>query len=246
MNTIYTADQYDTCYPPGIEKHWWTIARSAQVSRIVRAENKTGDVFLEVGCGKGLEVKALRTAGIDVYGVELADVQPLEGMESFVSSGMDAVQLPIAQREQVTGLLLLDVIEHLPDPITFLKKLESRFPKLSVVVIAVPASQELWSNFDVYYGHYRRYSTQMLKELGHTLGWELKKFGYFFHLLYIPIRVLSWLGVERKTVLHAPGSTLRWLHRLIASVNHLDNCILPRTIKGTSAFAVYRLRSRTA
>jgi len=138
MNTIYTADQYDTCYPPGIEKHWWTIARSAQVSRIVRAENKTGDVFLEVGCGKGLEVKALRTAGIDVYGVELADVQPLEGMESFVSSGMDAVQLPIAQREQVTGLLLLDVIEHLPDPITFLKKLESRFPKLSVVVIAVP------------------------------------------------------------------------------------------------------------
>jgi SAM-dependent methyltransferase len=241
MNTTYTEDQYDTCYPPGIERHWWTIARSAQVSRIVRVENNSGDVFLEVGCGKGLEVKALRKAGINVYGVELAAVQPLEGMEPFVSSGVDAIQLPIAQRERVTGLLLLDVIEHLPDPVAFLKKLESKFPKLSVVVIAVPASQELWSNFDEYYGHYRRYTTQMLEELGYTLGWELRKSGYFFHLLYIPIRVLSWLGVERQTVMRAPGPTMRWLHRLIASVNWLDNCILPRTLKGTSAFAVYRL-----
>jgi SAM-dependent methyltransferase len=241
MSTVYTEDQYDTCYPPGIEKHWWTIARSAQVSRIVRAESNTGDVFLEVGCGKGLEVKALRNAGFDVYGVELAAVQPLEGMEPFVWSGVDAVNLPSVQRERITGLLLLDVIEHLPDPVAFLKKLESEFPKLSVVIIAVPASQDLWSNFDEYYGHYRRYTTQMLVELGHSLGWELKRSGYFFHLLYIPMRVLSWLGVERRTVMRAPGTILRWLHKLIAAVNSLDNYLLPPTVQGTSAFAVYKV-----
>jgi SAM-dependent methyltransferase len=232
------------CYPPGIESHWWNIARSAQVARIVRTENKPGTVFLEVGCGKGLEVQALRNAGINVYGVELADVQPLEGLEPFVTSGVDAVELPAEQREQVTGLLLLDVIEHLPDPVAFLRSLESSFPKLSVVVIAVPASQALWSNYDVFYGHYRRYSTQMLEALGQELGWERIKSGYFFHLLYIPIRILCWLGAERRTVFHAPGPKWRWLHRLIAAVNRLDNSILPRTISGTSAFAVFRLHSR--
>ena len=114
MSTIYTDDQYDTCYPPGIDNHWWTIARGAQVLRIVRGENRFGDVFLEVGCGRGIEVKALRNAGIDVYGVELADVRPLEGVEPFISSGIDAIQLPLVERERVTGLLLLDVIEHQP------------------------------------------------------------------------------------------------------------------------------------
>jgi hypothetical protein len=242
MSTTYTEDQYDTCYPPGIDNHWWTIARGAQVLRLVRGENRFGEVFLEVGCGRGIEVKALRNAGIDVYGVELADVPPLEGMEPFVSSGVDAVQLPLAERERVTGLLLLDVIEHLPDPATFLKTLESSFPKLSVVVIAVPAAKELWSNYDVFYGHYRRYTTQMLTEMGYDLGWDLKKSGYFFHLLYVPMRILSWLGVERTLVHRAPGQKMRWLHKLIAYVNRLESSALPQAWMGTSAFAVFRLK----
>lgn len=241
MSTTYTEDQYNTCYPPGIENHWWNIARSAQVARVVRTENPSDAVFLEVGCGRGLEVQSLRQAGLNVYGVELAAVSPLAGMEPYVASGIDAIDLPVAQKEQVTGLLLLDVIEHLPDPAAFLKGLAPHFPKLSVVIIAVPASQKLWSNFDVYYGHYRRYTTQMLLELGRTLDWEVKTTGYFFHLLYIPIRVLSWLGVERTTVFRAPAPAFRWLHRFIAFVNKVDNYLTPKSIGGTSAIAVFKV-----
>ena len=165
MSTAYSKLQYESNYPPGVEFHWWNLARSRIVSTIVKEENSAQAVFLDVGCGKGLAVKELRDAGIEAFGVELAEVSPLEAVRQFVHSGIDAVHLPLEQRNRVTGILLLDVIEHLPEPVVFLNALQQNFPNLSVVVVTVPACQELWSNYDIFYGHYRRYSTEMLQHL---------------------------------------------------------------------------------
>jgi len=239
MNTAYSETQYEMNYPSGVEYHWWHIARSRFVSALVRDAKLDNTVFLEVGCGKGLEVKALRDTGIEVYGVELADVRPLEDVRRFVESGTDAVDLPVENRNRVTGLLLLDVIEHLPNPGEFLKKLEQHFPNLSVVIITVPARQEIWSNYDVFYGHHCRYSLEMLRELGAELYWKQGKLGYFFHLLYIPARLLALFGVDRKTRIIPPKENRRRLHKIIAWVNELDNYVLPRRIKGSSAFGVF-------
>ena len=239
MNTAYSETQYEMNYPSGVEYHWWHMARSRFVAALVHAQKLDNTVFLEVGCGKGLEVKGLRDAGIEVCGVELADVRPLEEVRRFVESGTDAVNLPAERRNRVTGLLLLDVIEHLPNPAEFLKTLEQHFPSLSVVVITVPAGQEIWSNYDVFYGHHRRYSLQMLQDLGAELCWQQGRLGYFFHLLYIPARLLALFGVDRKTRIIPPRENWRWLHKLIAYVNQLDNLVLPRRIKGSSAFAVF-------
>lgn len=239
MNTAYTETQYEMNYPSGVEYHWWHMARSRFVADLVHNQHLDNEIFLEVGCGKGLEVKALRDAGIDVCGVELADVRPLEDVRRFVAAGTDAVNLPAEHRNRVTGLLLLDVIEHLPNPAEFLKTLEQYFPSVSAVVITVPAAQEIWSNYDVYYGHHRRYSLRMLQELGAELNWQQGRLGYFFHLLYIPARLLALFGADRKTRIIPPKENWRWLHKVIAGVNRLDNLVLPRRIKGSSAFAVF-------
>jgi SAM-dependent methyltransferase len=242
-STAFNAHQFAMCYPLGIEHHWWNKARSAFIANLVSTEYHEGDVFLEVGCGRGQEVQALRKTGINVLGVELAEVEPLKGLEPFIESGTEATQLSFALRSQVSGILLLDVIEHLPDPLAFLKTLEMSFPNLAVVIIAVPASPEIWSNYDVFYGHYRRYSTKMLWDLGIGLGWEHKKSGYFFHLLYIPARFLSLIGADRQTEIRAPGRMWRWFHRVISVVNRLDNALLPAQMRGTSAFSVFKLKS---
>jgi SAM-dependent methyltransferase len=242
MNTAFSNSQYELAYPQGIEHHWWSMARSWVISRIVSAESSGSDVFLEVGCGKGVEVKRLRDAGINAYGVELAQVTPLEPVASFVESGMDALDLPLDKRKRVTGLLLLDVIEHLPDPQAFLRSLRVSLPNLSVVIITVPAGQEVWSDWDEFYGHHRRYSLQMLKDLSSELGWRQHDAGYFFRLPYFPARLMSFFGIVRNTKVNPPASRLRWMHRLIFYFCSLDYWILPKWIKGTSAFAIFRLQ----
>ena len=66
--------------------------------------------------------------------------------------------LPEEERRGVTTLLVLDVIEHLEDPIAFLREVLSSFPDVSSLIVTVPAREELWSAFDDFYGHHRRYT----------------------------------------------------------------------------------------
>jgi hypothetical protein len=241
MTTTFSDQQYDMCYPPGIEHHWWTTARNRLLADILQyATGDTDkDTFLEVGCGRGLVVKGLRDRGLNIYGVELADVDPVEGAHSFVDTGTDACDWAIERGSEITGLLLLDVIEHLPDPEQFLKKLEGSFPNLAVVVITVPTCQELWSNYDTHYGHYRRYTLEMLETLARDLSWTTQSSGYFFRIPYLPMRLMSLLGVERNLNINAPGKAMRPMHRLVSSMSYLEQAIVPRRVKGSSAYAVY-------
>ena len=239
MNTTFSDHLYDMCYPPGIEHHWWTLARNRLLANILRSESSGTGIFLEVGCGKGVVVKSLKDRGFNIHGVELADVKPMEGAQLLVDSGTDACEWAIERRSQITGLLLLDVLEHLPEPEEFLKKLESSFPKLAVVIITVPTCQEIWSNYDSFCGHYRRYTLGMLEELATHLNWKTKSAGYFFRFPYLPMRLMSLLGVDRNTKINPPGRMMRPLHRLVSAACQLEQALMPGRIRGSSAYGVY-------
>jgi hypothetical protein len=239
MQTTFSEQQYEMFYPPGIENHWWTVARNRLLAKILRRESGGNDEFLEVGCGRGLVVKGLKDYGFNIRGVELAPVKPMEGAQQLVMSGTDACDLPIEQRTGITGLLLLDVIEHIPEPEQFLKKLEESFPNLSVVIITVPARKELWSNYDPFCGHYRRYTLGMLEKLAVDLSWQVQSMSYFFRLSYLPMRLMSLLGVDRNTSFTPPGKVMRILHYLVALVCDVEEAMVPRKIRGSSAYAVY-------
>jgi hypothetical protein len=215
MKTTFSDHLYDMCYPPGIEYHWWTLARNRLLANILRSESGGTGVFLEVGCGKGVVVKSLK------------------------DSGTDACEWAIERRSQITGLLLLDVLEHLPEPEEFLKKLESSFPKLAVIIITVPTCQEIWSNYDSFCGHYRRYTLGMLDELATHLKWKTKSAGYFFRFPYLPMRLMSLLGVDRNTKINPPGKMMRPLHRLVSAACQLEQALVPGRIRGSSAYGVY-------
>ena len=239
MKTTFSEHQYDARYPTGIEYHWWTLARNLLLAKILRREFGDTGVFLEVGCGKGVVVKSLKDCGFNIRGVELADVKPMEGAQLLVDSGTDAFEWPLERRSEITGLLLLDVIEHLPEPEQFLEKLEGRFPKLAAVIITVPACQELWSNNDTFCGHYRRYSLAMLEKLSKDLNWTTKSAGYFFRLPYLPMRLMILLGIYHNSKLDPPGKAMRLLHRLVAAACLLEQALVPRRVRGSSAYAVF-------
>ena len=242
MTTSFNEEQYDLAYPDGIEFHWWNRYRSGLIARLCRGAVPEDARLLEVGCGRGGEVRALRGNGFNARGVELAPVPPLPPVTEFVDSDQDATTLPEEQRVGVAAILLLDVIEHLPEPATFLGELQQVYPDLETVIVTVPARRELWSNYDEFYGHYRRYSLPMLGELADELGWSRVRSGYFFQLLYLPMRIMSALKVERSTSIAAPAAGARWLHALVSAYHRLEEWLLPGALPGTSAYAVFRVK----
>jgi hypothetical protein len=193
-------------------------------------------VVLDVGCGRGLTVDHLRKSGVDCHGVELADVQPLPGVRPFVHTSQEAFALPEELRRRVTVLLLLDVVEHLPAPEAFLAGCADHFPSLSRLIVTVPARPELWSNYDDFYGHVRRYDRGSLQALIRPLASRRAAAGYFFHVLYPVMRAQLAVSSARPLAHQAPR--WRWPHRLAAGLFDLEERLLPAGWYGTSLWGV--------
>lgn len=240
-DTAFDHEQFDTIYPIGVERHYWNRCRNRVIAEKLRTIGAEGPM-LEVGCGKGLVVHALRNAGFDITGVELAAVQPIPEVASYVLTATDARLLDASQRDPVRTILLLDVIEHLEDPVAFLTDLRTHFPSLHHLLFTVPARQELFSSHDRFNNHYRRYAPELLRQ--HTvlqgdryLGWS-----YFFHMLYPAARLQLKFAGDRSVgfSVPAPGPST-WIHTLLGKIFLLDYTLLPKSWKGTSLIAAVQV-----
>jgi len=241
MKTEFSDDQFECVYPDGMEYHWWNLARCGILAKEVSACAGSVSSVLEVGCGRGLVVKRLREAGIDCSGVELADVRPIQAAAQHIRVGTDAVDLPESERQRYDTILLLDVIEHIPEPVPFLQNLAAAFPNLARVIVTVPARQELWSNYDEFYGHYRRYTPEMLKTLSHELSWKLNRKSYFFHLVYPPAWLTMKLKKDRRIQFDPPRGASRLIHRVVSYAMICDYYLFPRQLVGTSVIGCFQV-----
>jgi SAM-dependent methyltransferase len=240
--TEFSGNQFALAYPDGIENHWWHLARNKIIKSVIKACAGPNASVLDVGCGQGIAVKYLRAEGIDCTGVEPAEVTPLFPVGDYVRVGVEAGALPPTERARYDTILLLDVIEHVTDPVTFLQRLFVVFPNLSHVIITVPARQELWSNYDDFYGHYRRYTIEMLKNLSIELRVNHIWASYFFHLAYPLGWMVANLAKERETKLYAPQSQLsKWAHKFISHLMMCDYYFLPKRVPGMSVLGCFSL-----
>jgi SAM-dependent methyltransferase len=218
--TAFQPDQYTDTYPPGIEQHWWTQARSEIVRRAVLSLPTSR--ILDVGCGPGLMVAHLRNRGLDCWGCELGSPELRKAAKDFVRTNADAAALDADFRKSVGIILLLDVLEHLPDPVAFLSRLIAAYPALHGVVATVPARMELWTVWDNRYGHFLRYQRCQLARLYDQSGIEIKSLRYFFQALYPALFLASRLNT-RDTSISAPRTI--WPHTMLAKWFVLESSI---------------------
>jgi SAM-dependent methyltransferase len=145
--------------------HWWFRSKAALVSTALRRTARGRDGWLvDAGGGAG-GVTAMvgwnpdRTLVLDGNVSLVAEARRRRGLDA-ARAGVE--HLPLADGS-VDVVCMLDVIEHLPDPVAALREAARVLAPDGVVVVNVPGHQWLWSASDEVLGHRRRYDRTMLR-----------------------------------------------------------------------------------
>lgn len=181
------AQQYRDLY----QQHWWWRARErailSEIHRLGFRENGEAKI-LDVGCGDGLLFSSLAGFG-SVFGVE-ADETTLAADSPWRRQIFCQPFDRAFQPDQTFDLILmLDVLEHLPDPAAALEHARSLLTPSGRLLITVPALNALWTTHDDVNHHYIRYDRRSFRSLARNAGVELLSLRYFFHWT-CPVKLL--------------------------------------------------------
>ena len=108
------------------------------------------------------------------------------------------------------ALLLMDVLEHVPDDFLVLSRLLAACRPGCHLLVTVPADDALWSPHDESFGHYRRYDRPRFERLWDGLPVRVRLVSYFNTRLYWLIRAIRWRNQRRRSAAGAAGTDF-WL-----------------------------------
>lgn len=118
-------------------------------------------------------------------------------------------------------LLLLDVLEHVPDDHTFLNLLVTEnLVDNGLVLTSVPAWGYLFTNHDKHLNHHRRYHPNHCRSLLKTSDLNITQSGGLFHMLIIP------RGVRKILELSLPNKRPTNKHTLEWRGTHIAECLV--------------------
>jgi len=188
MDCAY-ATQYRTLY----ENHWWWRAREAAVLREVQqllVPHESNNI-LDVGCGDGLLFNRLAPYGY-VEGVELdpLTVSPDGPWRARIHLGPFDESFEPERRYDL--ILMLDVLEHLPDPTAALRHASRLLRPAGSLLMTVPAFPGLWTSHDDLNRHYVRYTKQTFGQLARDSAVRLARMRYLFHWTCPAKLALRW------------------------------------------------------
>ncbi len=172
-----------------IYSHWYYRAKGKAMREMIG--NKKIDEVLDVGAGSGIFSRQLLDHGITNSAVcvdpnyaeekeEQQNGKPIKFVKSVDKTTQDLV-------------LMMDVLEHVPDDVALLKEYADTMEKGGRVLITVPAFQFLWSGHDVFLEHYRRYTIEMMEKTIRDAGLTPVKSRYFFGLLFPLVIIIRFV-----------------------------------------------------
>jgi SAM-dependent methyltransferase len=101
---------------------------------ILKERFAKGTRILEIGCGPGLFMKALRSAGFEAVGCDVAypavEFLRSQGFTVFHGSVDDCA----LDDPEPTAVTCFFVIHHVPDPLGFLSSIRLRFPRSTLII----------------------------------------------------------------------------------------------------------------
>jgi SAM-dependent methyltransferase len=185
-----------------VVRHPWERARLSLAQDLIRrhVSLRAGDAVLDIGCGDTFVCEALarRYPEVHFYAVDNAftnqQIAALRGRLTVPNVSLFASLDAVPLAGPAALVLLMDVIEHVPDDVAFLGDI-CRRPAVGSdtwFLMTVPSFQSLFSSHDRFLGHYRRYTVRSFRQLFSQMQLQSAEEGYFFATL-LPLRFLQLL-----------------------------------------------------
>jgi SAM-dependent methyltransferase len=168
------------------ESHWFFVARRRILACLLDdlLEGQDHPAILDVGCGTGATVSLLEHYGT-VTGIDISAqaIQYCKEQGRARLCQADGSCLPFAS-ESFDLVTALDLLDHLEDESGGLGEMRRVLKNRGRMLLCVPAFMFLWSDFDRFSGHRRRYSKEELKCKVEQAGFEVTKLSHFNTILF--------------------------------------------------------------
>ena len=173
---------------------------------------------LEAGAGMGSSTLILNDGSASQWVL----LEPDPAMSAGLQQKISTKELPVncsvitGTIDQVTGsfntILYIDVLEHIADHETEMKKAAGLVRPGGHIIVLSPAFQFLSSRFDEAIGHFRRYNTGMMRQVT-PAGLELVSNRYYDSMGFFASCMNKWL--------------LRQRYPTLSQIHFWDKCLVP-------------------
>ena len=221
---------YGAQYRDLFQRHWWWRAREAVILAALARHQPAGGWgrVLDVGCGDGLffDVLAALPGVTRVEGVEPAAalVSPAGPHRAQIHVAPFDASFDAGHRYRL--VLMLDVLEHLPDPVAALHHALSLLEPDGMFLATVPAFMALWTRHDALNHHQTRYDRRSLEAVASQAGLEIMEARYFFRWTAVAklfTRLAEWLVPGEPAAPRVPPPAL---NRLLGTLSRVEEQVL--------------------
>jgi SAM-dependent methyltransferase len=210
-------------------RHWWWRAREEFILWNLERLRPGGGWgrILDVGCGDGLFFEKLQEIG-HVEGIEMDSATGASGGRWADRIQIGPFDESFRPYRPYALILMLDLLEHLSDPLPSLRRAVELLQPGGTIVITVPAFPVLWTSHDELNHHYRRYTRTSLANLAREAGARIEGERYFFQWL-----ALLKMAIHMKERLvpaspRLPRIPKPWLNQILYRLSRAELATLGR------------------
>jgi len=194
QNIFYPLDGNENCFAIEDGSFWFRHRNNCILSILKSYPPIDNGTIFDMGGGNGFVSLALANAGFDVVLVEPGKV----GTSNAKKMGLKNVICATAEKAKfkqnsLPAVGLFDVIEHIEDDVSFLQSIRRQMKTNGYLYTTVPSFPFLWSEEDVFAGHFRRYTLANMIKVLNSSGFDVVFSSYIFRFLPIPIFLLRSL-----------------------------------------------------
>ena len=235
------ADEY---YQFATIDHFWIKWRFEALRKILPKGYVWGRT-LDIGCGNGVVREQIEkyynstVAGCDLN-LSALRMAPLGcGPLYFYNIHQRHKEF----KESFSTILLLDVLEHIKEPISFLNSVSFHLKVGGRLIINVPVFQWFYSRYDKVQGHVKRYNFLLLKSELRLSGFNIENATYWCMSLMFLLLIRKFIMrfCRKKQVMRIgfqPISPL--IDYIMQFIRRIECVILPRPPAGTSLIVIAR------